>query len=116
MLLITEPMIILQNHSEQVNFWPGYGHALRHSHGDEENPVLVFGSLTIDLSNHTATKNNDNFKTTTTEFSLAGSTGKKFRKSIDSSEYSKRNLGIWIYWSDTISESICRPASQKNRR
>jgi two-component system KDP operon response regulator KdpE len=44
--------------------------ALRHSQGDEENPVRVFGSLTIDLANHTAVKNNNVLKLTSTEFSL----------------------------------------------
>jgi two-component system, OmpR family, KDP operon response regulator KdpE len=44
--------------------------ALRQSHGEEEKPVLVFGSLTIDLTNHTASKNNVALKLTGTEFSL----------------------------------------------
>src|SRR5512140_2023251 len=32
--------------------------ALRQSHGEDENPVLVFGQVTIDLANHTVSKNN----------------------------------------------------------
>ena len=44
--------------------------ALRQSHGEEDNPVLVFGSLTIDLTNHTASRNNRILKLTSTEFSL----------------------------------------------
>ena len=44
--------------------------ALRQSHGEEDNPVLVFGSLTIDLTNHTASKNKTTLKLTSTEFSL----------------------------------------------
>ena len=44
--------------------------SLRQSHGDEDNPVLVFGSLTIDLSNHTATKNKTFLKLTSTEYAL----------------------------------------------
>jgi two-component system KDP operon response regulator KdpE len=44
--------------------------ALRQSHGEEDNPVLVFGPLSIDLVNHTATKNKTALKLTVTEFSL----------------------------------------------
>ncbi len=44
--------------------------SLRHTHGDEESPVLVFGSLTIDLSNHTASKNKTVLKLTSTEYAL----------------------------------------------
>jgi two-component system KDP operon response regulator KdpE len=44
--------------------------ALRHSQGNEINPILVFGALTIDLVNHTARKNEDILKLTSTEFSL----------------------------------------------
>ncbi len=44
--------------------------ALRQSHGEEDNPVLVFGSLSIDLINHTAVKNKIPVKLTVTEFSL----------------------------------------------
>jgi two-component system, OmpR family, KDP operon response regulator KdpE len=44
--------------------------ALRHSPGNEINPILVFGALTIDLVNHTARKNEDILKLTSTEFSL----------------------------------------------
>ena len=61
--------------------------ALRQSHGEEDNPVLVFGSLTIDLTNHTATKNKINFKTDQYRIFLTLTSGKKFRQSNDSSEY-----------------------------
>jgi two-component system, OmpR family, KDP operon response regulator KdpE len=44
--------------------------ALRHSPGNEVNPILTFGTLTIDLLNHTARKNDDILKLTSTEFSL----------------------------------------------
>jgi two-component system, OmpR family, KDP operon response regulator KdpE len=44
--------------------------AIRQSQGTAENPVLTFGSLTIDLANHTARKNNELLKLTSTEFSL----------------------------------------------
>lgn len=44
--------------------------ALRHSQGEEDNPVMVFGTLTIDLINHTASKNKIALKLTSTEFSL----------------------------------------------
>jgi two-component system KDP operon response regulator KdpE len=44
--------------------------ALRHSQGSEASPVLTFGSLTIDLVNHTARKNEEILKLTSTEFSL----------------------------------------------
>jgi two-component system KDP operon response regulator KdpE len=44
--------------------------SLRKSSGEEENPVLVFGSLAIDLSNHTAKKNRTVLKLTTTEYAL----------------------------------------------
>ena len=44
--------------------------ALRHSPGNEVDPVLVFGKLSIDLVNHIARKNDDIVKLTSTEFSL----------------------------------------------
>jgi len=44
--------------------------AIRQSQGSSENPILIFGSLTIDLSNHTVRKNNELVKLTSTEFSL----------------------------------------------
>jgi len=44
--------------------------ALRQSHGEEENPVLVFGQVTIDLANHIVSRNNKILKLTTTEFAL----------------------------------------------
>jgi two-component system KDP operon response regulator KdpE len=44
--------------------------ALRQSHGEEENPVLVFGEVTIDLANHTVSRNNKILKLTSTEFAL----------------------------------------------
>ncbi|MCX6238481.1 MAG: response regulator [Bacteroidia bacterium] len=44
--------------------------AIRQSQGNSDNPILVFGSLIIDLANHTARKNNELIKLTSTEFSL----------------------------------------------
>jgi len=44
--------------------------AIRQSLTNSDNPVLEFGSLTIDLANHTARKNNELIKLTSTEFSL----------------------------------------------
>ena len=44
--------------------------AIRQSQGTSDNPNLEFGSLTIDLLNHTARKNNEIIKLTATEFSL----------------------------------------------
>jgi two-component system KDP operon response regulator KdpE len=44
--------------------------ALRKSQGAGDNPLLSFGSLTIDLANHIARKNGDILKLTSTEFSL----------------------------------------------
>ncbi len=44
--------------------------AIRQSQGTPENPILDFGSLTVDLANHTARKNNELIKLTSTEFSL----------------------------------------------
>ncbi len=44
--------------------------AIRQGQGNAETPVLSFGSLTIDLPNHTARKNNELIKLTSTEFSL----------------------------------------------
>jgi len=44
--------------------------ALRHSPGSDVNPNLTFGTLTIDLANHTAHKNGETLKLTSTEFSL----------------------------------------------
>lgn len=44
--------------------------ALKQSHGEADNPVLEFGSLMIDLTSHTASKNKTILKLTSTEFSL----------------------------------------------
>jgi two-component system KDP operon response regulator KdpE len=44
--------------------------AIRQSQGTADHPVLYFGSLAIDLANHTARKNNELIKLTSTEFSL----------------------------------------------
>ena len=44
--------------------------ALRHSPGNEVDPILVIGAITIDLVNHTARKNDEILKLTSTEFSL----------------------------------------------
>jgi two-component system, OmpR family, KDP operon response regulator KdpE len=44
--------------------------AIRQSQGISDNPILEFGSLTIDLASHTARKNNQLLKLTSTEFSL----------------------------------------------
>jgi len=44
--------------------------ALRHSPGNEVDPILVFGAITIDLVNHTVRKNDEILKLTSTEFSL----------------------------------------------
>ena len=44
--------------------------AIRQSQGNSDNPILEFDSLMIDLANHTARKNNELLKLTSTEFSL----------------------------------------------
>ncbi|MCX6306986.1 MAG: response regulator [Bacteroidetes bacterium] len=44
--------------------------AIRQSQGTSENPILICGSLTIDLSNHTVRRNNELIKLTSTEYSL----------------------------------------------
>jgi two-component system KDP operon response regulator KdpE len=44
--------------------------ALRHAKDAENEPVLSFGNLTIDISNHSASKNGELIKLTATEFSL----------------------------------------------
>jgi two-component system, OmpR family, KDP operon response regulator KdpE len=44
--------------------------AIRQSQSLPDNPVLEFGSLTIDLANHVVRKNNEIIKLTSTEFSL----------------------------------------------
>jgi two-component system, OmpR family, KDP operon response regulator KdpE len=44
--------------------------AIRQSQGISDNPFLSFGTLTIDLGNHTVRKNNEIIKLTSTEFSL----------------------------------------------
>ncbi|MEI6139692.1 MAG: response regulator [Mariniphaga sp.] len=44
--------------------------AIRQSQSIPDKPTLEFGSLIIDLANHTARKNNELIKLTTTEFSL----------------------------------------------
>jgi two-component system KDP operon response regulator KdpE len=44
--------------------------AIRQSQGIPDNPVLEFGSLNIDLTNHIVRKNSELIKLTSTEFSL----------------------------------------------
>ena len=44
--------------------------AIRQSQGSAENPVLNFGTLVIDLANHTARKDHVLIKLTSTEFAL----------------------------------------------
>ena len=44
--------------------------AIRQSQGVPDNPMLEFGSLNIDLANHTVHKNNELVKLTSTEFFL----------------------------------------------
>lgn len=44
--------------------------AIRQSQTMSDDPLLSFGSLTIDLANHIARKNNEIIKLTSTEFSL----------------------------------------------
>jgi two-component system, OmpR family, KDP operon response regulator KdpE len=44
--------------------------AIRQSQGISESPILEFGSLSIDLANHIARRNNEILKLTSTEFSL----------------------------------------------
>jgi two-component system KDP operon response regulator KdpE len=44
--------------------------AIRQNQGIPDKPILEFGSLTIDLANHTARMNNELIKLTSTEFSL----------------------------------------------
>lgn len=44
--------------------------AIRQNQSASDKPVLEFGSLIIDLANHTARKNNQLLKLTSTEFSL----------------------------------------------
>ncbi|MBE3086911.1 MAG: response regulator [Bacteroidetes bacterium] len=51
--------------------------AIRQNLGADDNPILTFGSLTIDLANHTARKNGEILKLTSTEFSLLALLSKK---------------------------------------
>jgi two-component system KDP operon response regulator KdpE len=44
--------------------------AIRQNLGADDNSILTFGSLSIDLTNHTARKNGEILKLTSTEFSL----------------------------------------------
>lgn len=44
--------------------------ALRQSQNIAENPVVEFGTLSIDLANHTVRKNNELIKLTSTEYTL----------------------------------------------
>lgn len=44
--------------------------ALRQSQDTSDKPILEFGSLSVDLANHIARKNNEILKLTSTEFSL----------------------------------------------
>jgi two-component system, OmpR family, KDP operon response regulator KdpE len=44
--------------------------AIRHNPSNDDNSVLVFGTITIDLANHVVKKGNEGIKLTSTEFSL----------------------------------------------
>lgn len=44
--------------------------AIRQTQDNSDNPILEFGSLTIDLANHIVRKNNEILKLTATEFSF----------------------------------------------
>ncbi|MCX6270459.1 MAG: response regulator [Bacteroidetes bacterium] len=44
--------------------------AIRQSQGISDDPILEFGPLSIDLTHHTARKNNELLKLTSTEFSM----------------------------------------------
>jgi two-component system, OmpR family, KDP operon response regulator KdpE len=44
--------------------------AIRQNQGISDNPILEFGSLSIDLTNHIARKNSEIIKLTSTQFSL----------------------------------------------
>jgi len=44
--------------------------AIRQNQGEPDSPILTFGSLAIDLANHTVTLKNQTIKLTSTEFSL----------------------------------------------
>jgi two-component system KDP operon response regulator KdpE len=44
--------------------------SVRRQQGATDNPRLIFGTLEVDLANHTARKNNEIIKLTATEFSL----------------------------------------------
>ena len=44
--------------------------AIRQSQGPSDDPVLIFGTLTIDLASHIVRKKNEILKLTSTEFSL----------------------------------------------
>jgi len=43
---------------------------IRQSQNKSDEPIIEFGSLSIDLTNHTARKNKELIKLTSTEFSL----------------------------------------------
>lgn len=43
---------------------------LRASHTQQESPILTFGNLTVDIGSHTARKNGELLKLTSTEYSL----------------------------------------------
>ncbi len=68
--------------------------AIRQSQNKVDNPLLVFGSLTIDLANHTARKNNEILKLTSTEFSLLGLLAKNEGRVLTHTQILKE---IWGY-------------------
>ena len=63
-------MITLQNPFVLENFWPVLRVAIRTDRKCPDNPVLKFGSLLVDLANHTVRKNNELVKLTSTEYAL----------------------------------------------
>ncbi len=68
--------------------------ALRQNQSREDTPVFVFGELSIDLSNHTARKNNEILKLTSTEFSLLGLLAKNEGRVLTHTQILKE---IWGY-------------------
>ena len=65
--------------------------AIRQSQGISDTPMLEFGSLTIDLANHIARKNNDIIKTYINRIFIIGTVGQKRRQGFNPSIYFKMN-------------------------
>ena len=88
--------------------------AIRLSEEKEDNPLLEFGSLNIDMTNHVVRKNNEIIKLTATEFSLLSLLARNHGRVLTHQFLVEGNMGIQLSGTNTISESLYCSAEKKN--